>query len=194
VIDQQNVHLVTVIRGNGGLEKRVSFFSGNFRPDPFQAASDPVNVRVDRKNRHLEGKQQEASDGLGADTFEAAEIRGGLLGRETFEKFEGNAASLLAKLAEDDLDAWSLDAGKTGGANPTLDFFHRSVGDFVPCPETTTKLAISSSGVLITGVLRKDRFDQHVNATAPLFGGTWTVAFSQSLPNFVDVMWMKGHG
>ena len=108
--DEKDVHFVASVGRNGGFEQRVGFFGGNFRGDPMEAASDAVNVRVDREDGHLEGEEKEAGDGFGADAFEAAEVGCGLVGWEVFEEFEGDSAVVLAELLKDCLDAWCFEA------------------------------------------------------------------------------------
>src|SRR5512136_955425 len=67
--------------------------------------ADPVNVCVDRKSRHAEGKDQNNRGCLRADSLEPGKPGARILNREIFEKIKVQSAGFLADLAQDGLDA-----------------------------------------------------------------------------------------
>ena len=181
VVDEEDVHFVAILRRDGGLEEIVGFLGGDFWPDPFQAAGDAVDVRVDGEDGHGEGEEKEAVDSFRADAFELLEVGDGVVGGEALEEFEGDAAALGAYLAEDRLDARGLEAREAGDADPAFHFLDGGVGDFVPGFEAAAELAIAGLRIFVGGVLREDGFDEDIDAFAP--GARWAraVGFAEAV-------------
>jgi hypothetical protein len=164
--DEQDVHFVAVLGGDGGFEKLVGFFGGDCGGDPFEAAGDPMDVRIHRKQRHLKSEEEQTADGLGPDAFELADVGDGVFDGAALEEFERDAAAVGAKVAEDGLDAGGLDVREAGDANPAFDFFDGGVGDGVPGFEAAAELAVAGGGILVAGVLGEDGLDKDIDAAA----------------------------
>ena len=130
--DQTHMEAVADVGRNGRAELAMGDLRGGRGTDKPQSSGDAMDVSIDRKRRASERKEQNTRRGLGAHAGQGTKIGIGVLVAEVVKTLQRRDTLARLDLAQDVLDAASLDVGDSAVTDRVRNCAGGGAEDIVP--------------------------------------------------------------